>query len=867
MEGFPTSPSHKNVTPCKSWNAHIKKLTKEYEMKISPLALLVLVPTLGIAADDYTVLDYVRAGETRVGTTVNTDTRLQMLDDSTVVDTTVLGKLQNAGAIDTGTQVMSGGVLMLVTGEDTGNPAVSNNATINQGGVAQLYDKATANDWVINGGFVGIQRADAVANNTEVNGGSLVVYSGTANQTTVTAGKLLNLGGTDVGTVVSDAGNITLQGAGSTAYSSGTIITAGGNAVIKGDSIGEDWTINGTRDDYVTLESDTAVLNNSTLNSGNVVVNRGTVNALTSNGGDVMNYGGVTNGVTMVDGTFYQTGDLTPSSSDLTVGEAALAHIQSGTLHGAVVDGRLNIVPNGFDTGVTTTLSGAVAIGATGELAISAGVITDDTQITNAGNILLRVNSWETGQYGFSLGDLVQSGGVVSFDPVGYSTLTLGTLSGSGVFNMNTSIADGVGDLVVVTGSATGNHGILVQDQGTSPTTASSLYLVRTADQPATFSLTNVGQAVDLGTYQYMLVADGKGGWLLAPKVEPQPDPVDPVVPDEPISPVEPSKPETPTVPDVPAIDPVVPRGQPVITPSAAALLAAATVDPILSKHGFDITNARLAALNTVDHASAFWATADSARYNVNAAAGANYWMQLSSVTLGLDTAVSDDSGNLVYGGYFGVTHGDVHFTGRGNGGMDVNAYLSGLYGNYLSTTGYFVDGTVQLSYMTHDIDTHMTSGTAVNGSHNSYGIAANVKGGKHIPVGPVTVSPYVSMTGFTNSSRTVNLDNNMTGRFAATQSLLPGVGIRVGSAVNVGNTTVKPYVDVVVEHELVNNNTVHINNDKFTNDLSGTRVTYRTGVDMAVTTDFSVQIGVQGSQGNHIDSPWAATIGGRWTF
>ena len=140
-----------------------------------------------------------------------------------------------------------------------------------------------------------------------------------------------------------------------------------------------------------------------------------------------------------------------------------------------------------------------------------------------------------------------------------YATLTItGNLTGSGIFNLNTNIAENKSDKIVVKGTAEGNHKIGVTNQGANVANG-KVTLVETNGGNAAFSLTNPNNRVDLGAYQYFLTKEGNN-WVLANSknvVTPTP-PVAPVTPSKPV--VTPSKPAvTPSTPVVTPSNPVVP--------------------------------------------------------------------------------------------------------------------------------------------------------------------------------------------------------------------------------------------------------------------------------------------------------------------
>ena len=164
-----------------------------------------------------------------------------------------------------------------------------------------------------------------------------------------------------------------------------------------------------------------------------------------------------------------------------------------------------------------------------------------------------------------------------------YATLTItGNLTGSGIFNLNTNIAENKSDKIVVKGTAEGNHKIGVTNQGANVANG-KVTLVETNGGNAAFSLTNPNNRVDLGAYQYFLTKEGNN-WVLANSknvVTPTP-PVAPVTPSKPV--VTPSKPAvTPSTPVVTPSNPVVP---PAVLPST----------PLLS----DLANASFSSPSTI---------------------------------------------------------------------------------------------------------------------------------------------------------------------------------------------------------------------------------------------------------------------------
>ncbi len=129
-----------------------------------------------------------------------------------------------------------------------------------------------------------------------------------------------------------------------------------------------------------------------------------------------------------------------------------------------------------------------------------------------------------------------------------YSRLSLESLSGTGMFWMNTDIAGHQGDFIEVTGEANGQFDVMVTDSGDSPKAGDTLKIIETGGGTADFILANPGQKVDVGTYQYYLVPDNlKRGWTLVSHQSQTETPIEQGAESNLKSPVTPSVTETET--------------------------------------------------------------------------------------------------------------------------------------------------------------------------------------------------------------------------------------------------------------------------------------------------------------------------------
>uniref|UniRef100_UPI0023ED0FA0 pertactin-like passenger domain-containing protein n=1 Tax=Yersinia kristensenii TaxID=28152 RepID=UPI0023ED0FA0 len=162
--------------------------------------------------------------------------------------------------------------------------------------------------------------------------------------------------------------------------------------------------------------------------------------------------------------------------------------------------------------------------------------------------------------------DLMLNGGEVRFmsgTGSNYTSLNIGTLSGSGSFLFNTSIAEGKGNFVTIA-NASGSHKVMVNDSGTEITAPgeTTLDLIHDLSGHAQFTLASFTGAniseIDGGTYVYGLkkwdnsARAGGNLWYLGSTLDAGLEPEEPALPTEPEEPATPAEPE-PEEPATPA--------------------------------------------------------------------------------------------------------------------------------------------------------------------------------------------------------------------------------------------------------------------------------------------------------------------------
>ena len=283
-----------------------------------------------------------------------------------------------------------------------------------------------------------------------------------------------------------------------------------------------------------------------------------------------------------------------------------------------------------------------------------------------------------------------------------YATLTItGNLTGSGIFNLNTNIAENKSDKIVVKGTAEGNHKIGVTNQGANVANG-KVTLVETNGGNAAFSLTNPNNRVDLGAYQYFLTKEGNN-WVLANSknvVTPTP-PVAPVTPSKPV--VTPSKPAvTPSTPVVTPSNPVVPPAvlpsTPLLSDLANAQVSLRQAQLLLVEDDLNGIHQRLGEVKNGEKGNVWVRNVNSrqklAALSTGESETSGFKQNVHSLQVGADAAVTD---NLRVGGFVGRSQANVDFNGYyGDGKVRGNSV--GLYAAYLADNGIYVDNIVKYS-------------------------------------------------------------------------------------------------------------------------------------------------------------------------
>lgn len=417
---------------------------------------------------------------------------------------------------------------------------------------------------------------------------------------------------------------------------------------------------------------------------------------------------------------------------------------------------------------------------------------------------------------------LAMDGGSVGFTGDGFHSLSLGKLSGSGLFDMRINLDDGTGDLLSVNGEASGRHRLRVQNTGTEavPAEFDPLRVVHTEGGDAEFGL--VGGRADLGVYSYELERQGTDWFIVGSGKE--------------------------------------------ISPSTKSALALFNTAPTVWNSELTTLRSRMGEVRGQEQGGG-WMRTYGSRFNASLDSGVDYSQKQQGLSFGVDAPVPVGNGQLLLGLMGGYSKSDLDI-GRGTSGQ-VDSYYMGAYGTWLSEGGYYLDGVLKLNQFHNESKVAMSDGTKAKGDYSSKALGGSLEVGKHIKLGDeYFVEPFAQVSSVWIDGSSYTLDNGMQARTNQTQSVLGKVGSTVGrSFVLKDGGVVKPYARVAWAQEFSRSNDVSVNGQRFDNDLFGSRAELGAGVSVSLSERLQVHADFDYMKGEHVEQPWGANVGVRLAF
>ena len=437
-----------------------------------------------------------------------------------------------------------------------------------------------------------------------------------------------------------------------------------------------------------------------------------------------------------------------------------------------------------------------------------------------------------------------------------YATLTItGNLTGSGIFNLNTNIAENKSDKIVVKGTAEGNHKIGVTNQGANVANG-KVTLVETNGGNAAFSLTNPNNRVDLGAYQYFLTKEGNN-WVLANSknvVTPTP-PVAPVTPSKPV--VTPSKPAvTPSTPVVTPSNPVVPPAvlpsTPLLSDLANAQVSLRQAQLLLVEDDLNGIHQRLGEVKNGEKGNVWVRNVNSRQKLAALSTGegetSGFKQNVHSLQVGADAAVTD---NLRVGGFVGRSQANVDFNGYyGDGKVRGNSV--GLYAAYLADNGIYVDNIVKYSRL------HANSDHTKKRHYNAYTISSEL-GKRFNLANDWTITPQAQLA-WTHISSQENEDSlsSIYSKEDSLSSVYSRIGLRVAKGFTLSNGwNLQPYAEVNAITSKNRSSKIHYTNSAL--DVASSRGRFESAVGLnAGFANHRFGLEVSRADGKNFDKPYA---------
>jgi outer membrane autotransporter protein len=431
-----------------------------------------------------------------------------------------------------------------------------------------------------------------------------------------------------------------------------------------------------------------------------------------------------------------------------------------------------------------------------------------------------------SGRWQFAADNRVKSlaldGGSVGFTGEGFHSLSLGQLSGRGVFDMRINLDNGTGDLLSVNGEATGRYRLRVQNTGLEavPAEFDPLRVVHTESGDAEFGL--VGGRADLGVYSYGLEQQGTDWFIVGEGKE--------------------------------------------ISPSTQSALALFNTAPTVWNSELTTLRSRMGEVRGQAQGGG-WMRTYGSRFNASLDSGVDYSQKQQGLSFGADAPVPVGNGQLLLGLMGGYSKSDLDI-GRGTSG-EVDSYYVGAYGTWLSEGGYYVDGVLKLNQFHNESKVAMSDGTKAKGDYSSKAVGGSLEVGKHITLSDAYfVEPFAQVSSVRIDGSSYTLDNGMQARTRQTQSVLGKVGSTVGRSFAMKDGgVVKPYARLALAQEFSRSNDVSVNGQRFDNDLFGSRAELGAGVSVSLSEHLQVHADFDYMKGEHVEQPWGANVGLRLAF
>lgn len=820
-------------------------------------------------------------------TTVNDNSTLTLSGNASAdVTTTHRNMTLHDNAVATNTHVKKAGRLNL------NDHASASHIIVDDGGYIYTYDDSRISDTVLNGTSLLTMYGNSYGVDTVVNKDSKIFIRDNSllEHTTVTNGGYLGFhdNASTSNTLVQSGGNMNISASGSadityvekggrlnmnsTASASQTVID-GGTMLMSMNATATDTQIAGSG--TLDIKGYAAIADTQLFDAAALTMTENTAaNGTTLNGMSVMTLSG------------------SASAQDTTINDAGVVTLTSGT------SARDTLVNSGlFQLHTSALATGSTVVNRLGEMIMEAGAYASDLTLKGGMLSITDLNDETISLEPARVDTLASDQGIVSFlrDSDGdFAALSIGTLSGTGAFLFNTSMAERNGNFVTID-SGTGQFNIIVHDSGREIADPDNLTVNLVNDKEGNIDFTLVSAAqrrvamLDAGVYMYSLYnqqdkdqLEGNVWYLgLANGNTEQPGTEEPG-PEEPGTEgpgTEGPGTEGPGTQEPGTEEPGTGGTEnpdtggnggsdnKLTTPSTDAVLnMASAVTRVVNAEldGFRAWRSTLAPDNLPE--SSVWGHYTGSNSRVHSSNGAAYRLEQHGIEIGADKTTRFERGSLVTGVWMSSSANDVRHARGGKSTLD--SYGLGAYATWFDRSGFYADGVIKGNRLNSDLRAKMTNGGYTKGDWHQYALSGALEGGyRHHLTTHTYVEPYVRTSAVQANRANVTLSNGMKADTGKPRSLIAEAGTRVGSQFTLGSAIVQPYVHAAVVQETAKSNEVTINGIRFDNNVNGASGRYGAGTSLKLAENTTLYGEVNYRQGRYIEEPVQGVLGLKMHF
>ena len=235
---------------------------------------------------------------------------------------------------------------------------------------------------------------------------------------------------------------------------------------------------------------------------------------------------------------------------------------------------------------------------------------------------------------------------------------------------------------------------------------------------------------------------------------------------------------------------------------------------------------------------------------------------------MGADGRLPWGDGQWLAGGLVGYSKSDLDLNEGTSGSID--SYYIGAYTTWLDAdSGYYFDGLIKLNRFQNRAKVAINDGTHSKGDYDNFATGMSLEFGRHVQLSDgYFIEPFTQWSAVTIEGKDINLDNGLEADGERTHSLLGKAGMTAGRTFELANGgKLQPYLRGAWAHEFAKGNTVKVNNNRFNNDLSGSRGELGAGLALGLNNGLQVHLDLEYANGEHIEQPYGVNIGLRYSF